>query len=450
MTSTFPHKQISPLTQLKEQIFGNPERSLEQAYQAALKIKSIEDNYFNSNRIPIESADNNPHFPSFLQADIRENLNLLKRRAKEFNTTSAAVGKLGSNHLEKLIFVEGVLAKYTLEPHSSSALVPMSMNGNLSQAGSQSYLPTVKVVEVESVVQSKEELTGSTKKISDRHQPKPESPGNAKSILNKTGVLPRSLGKTINKIKKDFDPQAEKEVVSEFRRSRKVTVVAVRLLSLLIIIPLLTQQVSKHLLIAPIVEQVRGGEATVVALDELNSEWKEEALHELQAYEEELKMAHMIEGVPPIAPEVREEKVQAKANEIAEEFHHKSNNAIANVFADGLGLIAFAAVLFFKRKDINVLKSFIDNLVYGLSDSAKAFGIILFTDIFVGFHSPHGWEVLLEGASNHLGIAPSHSAISLFIATVPVIMDTLFKYWIFRYLSRMSPSTVATLKDMNE
>ena len=70
--------------------------------------------------------------------------------------------------------------------------------------------------------------------------------------------------------------------------------------------------------------------------------------------------------------------------------------------------------------------------------------------MFVGFHSPHGWEVLLESLSNHLGVAANHSAISLFIATVPVVMDTMMKYWIFRYLSRMSASTVATLKEMNE
>jgi hypothetical protein len=52
--------------------------------------------------------------------------------------------------------------------------------------------------------------------------------------------------------------------------------------------------------------------------------------------------------------------------------------------------------------------------------------------------------------ANHLGVAANHSAISLFIATVPVVMDTLLKYWLFRYLSQMSPSTLATMKDMNE
>jgi hypothetical protein len=71
-------------------------------------------------------------------------------------------------------------------------------------------------------------------------------------------------------------------------------------------------------------------------------------------------------------------------------------------------------------------------------------------NIFVGFHSPHGWEVILEEISAHFGIAANHNAIFLFIATFPVILDTVFKYWIFRYLNQISPSAVATLKNMNE
>ena len=92
---------------------------------------------------------------------------------------------------------------------------------------------------------------------------------------------------------------------------------------------------------------------------------------------------------------------------------------------------------------------FIDEAVYGLSDSAKAFAIILFTDIFVGYHSPEGWTVLLEGIAHHIGIPAQEGFIMLFIATFPVILATIFKYWIFRYLNRVSPSSVATLKDMN-
>jgi hypothetical protein len=106
-------------------------------------------------------------------------------------------------------------------------------------------------------------------------------------------------------------------------------------------------------------------------------------------------------------------------------------------------------VCFFGQRDIQVLRGLIDELVYGLSDSAKAFAIILFTDIFVGFHSPEGWEVLLDGVAEHFGLPPSKHFIMLFIATFPVVLATIFKYWIFRYLNRVSPSSVATLHNMN-
>lgn len=107
-------------------------------------------------------------------------------------------------------------------------------------------------------------------------------------------------------------------------------------------------------------------------------------------------------------------------------------------------------MLISSQEEIQLLKSFIDEVVYGISDSAKAFIIILFTDIFVGFHSPHGWEVILESISRHFGIPENRSFIFLFIATFPVILDTIFKYWIFRYLNRISPSAVATYRNMNE
>ena len=74
---------------------------------------------------------------------------------------------------------------------------------------------------------------------------------------------------------------------------------------------------------------------------------------------------------------------------------------------------------------------------------------ILFTDIFVGFHSPEGWTVLLNGIAKHLGLPSQENFVMLFIATFPVILATIFKYWIFRYLNRVSPSSVATLKGMN-
>jgi lipoprotein signal peptidase len=52
--------------------------------------------------------------------------------------------------------------------------------------------------------------------------------------------------------------------------------------------------------------------------------------------------------------------------------------------------------------------------------------------------------------SHHFGFTPNRSAIYAFIATVPVILDSAIKFWIFNYLSRSSPSSVAVLEKMNQ
>ncbi|MDJ0737703.1 MAG: CemA family protein [Nostocaceae cyanobacterium] len=265
-------------------------------------------------------------------------------------------------------------------------------------------------------------------------------------VSQKTGVLPRSIGRTINKIKTELDPKAEEDFVKKFRTSRNRTRIALRFVLLLIILPLLTHHFSKIILM-PLTERVRGED---VSQTFINREMEEEALHELKLYESKLKFEMLLHKTPKLEKEEIQEKLKEKSLEISEEFRHKSNLAITNIFADFLSLVAFALVISNSKKEIAIVKSFIDEIIYGLSDSAKAFLIILFTDVFVGFHSPHGWEILLEGLAQHLGVPAYKSAIGIFIATFPVVLDTIFKYWIFRYLSRISPSALATYKEMNE
>ncbi|MBF2006502.1 MAG: CemA family protein [Chlorogloeopsis fritschii C42_A2020_084] len=266
-------------------------------------------------------------------------------------------------------------------------------------------------------------------------------------VSQKTGLIPRSIGRTINRITADFSPQAEEQFIKNFQFSSNRSRIALRFLLMLVIVPLLTQEFSKQFLFIPVVKQIRSENTPKIFL---NSEMEEEALRELKFFEGKLKFEQIIRKSPPLSPEVIEEKLQRKANDIAQAYWEKSNIAISNIFADILSLIAFALVVVTNKESIEVVKSFIDEIIYGLSDSAKAFLIILFTDIFVGFHSPHGWEIILEGLAEHLGLPANREAIFLFIATFPVILDTIFKYWIFRYLSRLSPSALATLKEMDE
>jgi CemA family len=209
----------------------------------------------------------------------------------------------------------------------------------------------------------------------------------------------------------------------------------------------LTHQLAKALFVGPLVEKFRGSETVQIFL---NAEMEEEALVELERFEKRIKFETLISKAPPLSSESIETQIEKKASEIAEEFRKESANAIKNVFSDIFSVGAFIWLLLVSKPSIAIIKEFFDNIFYGLSDSAKAFIIILFTDIFVGFHSPHGWEVLLEGISRHWGLPTNRGFIFLFIATFPVILDTIFKYWIFRYLNRISPSAVATYHNMNE
>lgn len=425
---SFDHKD-DLLTKLKAQLgtvnqwlSNTPERSLEQAYQAALNIKSIEDEYFQGGKISTDWANYSEYMLSFVRIDFEKELNIAKVKLAEFKASRLVLGGPLARHVPKLKFVDGVLAKYISNPDNSSTLAPIFQGEKFddSQTNGQLALTTV-------------EVSGVKKET--------------KKETNRSGFLPKSIQKTIGRVKKDLNPKSEEDVVTNFRCSRNKTNTAIRFIVILIVFPLLTQQLSKQFLVSPIVNQVRSEPQSQVFL---NPEMKEEALKDLQKFEEELKLDNLLHKGPEVSPKILEDKMKVKADEIIREYHFKSNNAISNVFSDLLAAGAFALIVITRKKDVIVLKSFMGDICEDLSDSAKAFLIILCTDIFVGFHSPHGWEVVLEGIAGHLGIPASRNLIFLFIATVPVVLDTVFKYWIFRYMSRLSPSAVATMRNMNE
>lgn len=445
-----------------------PERALDQAYDAALMIKALEDEHFDGGKITTESDRHSPNALACFQADLKNYLKILELRLKEFRASryifsstdfsgNARSGPYAAWNrerspeiLEKLSFIDQILERYQPQRQEVLSLVPVSQ---LNQS--------------QSVVRLNADGNGQTTRPATAANVDKDSDG----ILDKTGVLPRSITGTLHRIKRDLDPNSEEEVVQNFRNTKAKTLISIRFILLLIIVPLLTQQLSKTLIIGPIVDNFRQPDHDSIFI---NFELEEEALQELHVFKERIEFNRLLGGAPALADEPshersreneeirpplnqrlesaenEEELLKEKVQEIAQNYYQEGSNAIKNVFADVMAFFAFAVVLMTNRRELEVLKTFIDETVYGLSDSAKAFIIILFTDMFVGFHSPHGWEVLLEGVARHLGIPANRNFIFLFIATFPVILDTIFKYWIFRYLNRISPSAVATYRNMNE
>lgn len=141
---------------------------------------------------------------------------------------------------------------------------------------------------------------------------------------------------------------------------------------------------------------------------------------------------------------------QEKTIELATYYNNHSIEAITNFFADLLSLCTLLYLFITLEIQINITKSFLLEVFFGLDDSKKSLLILLITDLLVGYHSSNLWELFFEFIFNHYGIPESQTGIFLLVATLPVLLDVLFKYLIFRHLNRSSPATVATYQAIIE
>jgi hypothetical protein len=141
---------------------------------------------------------------------------------------------------------------------------------------------------------------------------------------------------------------------------------------------------------------------------------------------------------------------QEKTIELATYYNNHSIEAITNFFADLLSLCTLLILFITLEIQINITKSFLLEVFFGLDDSKKSLLILLITDLLVGYHSSNLWELFFEFIFNHYGIPESQTGIFLLVATLPVLLDVLFKYLIFRHLNRSSPATVATYQAIIE
>jgi hypothetical protein len=471
MTTSLWSRMTGYVQRAERWYLTTPDRALDRAYDAALTIQSLENEHFGGQKISLQNGNGlGQESFGYFEPELQSRLKELRLRLMEYRNSRSAVNFTNPNQddrsrseppreypgelrsatdqqlvqLEKLKFIDQVLVRYRSDREIvlSQAIVPVAPKKTMV-APSSSRIPSNASIR-------DREFDVATRQV--------ENPlGKIEAMTDSAGVLPRSILGTINRLRRDLDPDGETDAVQEFQTRRIRTKIAVRFILTLVAVPILVQLSVRNFALTdrlPPGHLIQNQFAIVnPAKIFLNGEMTEKALQELARYEERLKFENILKeaiGQEILSPEIREEKVRTKVTSLAKDFSHHSAEAVKNWIADLAGVVAFMIILVNGKREMKVVGGFLDELTYGLSDSAKAFIIILFTDIFVGFHSPHGWEVLLEGIADHWGVAANRSYISLFIATFPVILDTIFKYWIFRHLNRISPSAVATYKEMNE
>lgn len=205
----------------KQWVFKTPERALNEAYKAALTIKSIEDDYFEGDKISIDPAKSNDYLMSLVRTDFQRELIIAKLRLAEFKTSCLILGIPVSSHLDKLRFLDEVLAKYTFHPNKPAAFAPTSTDDEIDLA-SEKIQPNLATVESFVV-----------KKFS-----RPE--------IN----FPKSTREIFEEFKKQLHPNSDTEVAKNLQNSKHkistaITGTAIKYILLLILLPLLYHQISR-------------------------------------------------------------------------------------------------------------------------------------------------------------------------------------------------------------
>lgn len=452
------------ISQWEQWYLTTPERALQESYEAALHIKAIEDQHFQS--APISPLSLPPgSVAGYFETELKKLLKTVRMRLTEFRASSQVIqippggrlhrqvetgngamptytldaeaiaqGEKEPTIYEKLRFIDATLNRYKRQRERElSALATPVINSRGSESKNGRPKNDAQLTDEDSLYRA--EYINDDTKTED-------------SKLDSSSFIPRSILRTADRFRRELDPgeDTEAEVMRDFRTSRIRTRIAIRFVLLLIIVPLLTQQVSRAFLVSPIVNHFKAiGQIEQI----INSQLEENVLEELARFENKIRFESLVSQIP-ISPAEVDSQIRQKAIELSTEYKKELIAPLKNILSDSLGLAAFTILIFTGQRQVAILKAFMDEVVYGLSDSAKAFIIILFTDVFVGFHSPHGWIVLVNNTLEHFGLPRNEDFIDMFIATFPVMLDTVFKYWIFRYLNQISPSAVATYKNMND
>ncbi len=124
--SEFSHKIYLFLLAAYRWYLQTPERSLDAAYQAALKIKDIEDQHFNGNKIDRNLALYSSTVMDYFEWDLKKLLKNARMRLTEFKSSrwfsnesnQKAADKVGIDYphmtliLEKLNLIDQVISKY--------------------------------------------------------------------------------------------------------------------------------------------------------------------------------------------------------------------------------------------------------------------------------------------------------------------------------------------------
>nr|QWW93201.1 chloroplast envelope membrane protein [Lunularia cruciata] len=262
------------------------------------------------------------------------------------------------------------------------------------------------------------------------------------------GFVPRSITRTFSRFKAELTNQSSSLVLKEFRLAKYQALASLQYIGCLVFIPLGVSIFFQKFILEPWIQNWWNIYQSQIFLTSFQ---EEKALKRLQEIEELFWLDKvMTYSSSKIQSQDLTKEIHQQTIELVQFYNNDSVKTILHLLTDIICFITLSCLFILGKERLVILNSWAQELFYSLSDTMKAFFILLLTDLCIGFHSPHGWEIVISSCLEHFGFVHNKHVISCFVSTFPVILDTVFKYLIFRHLNRISPSIVATYHTMNE
>lgn len=273
------------------------------------------------------------------------------------------------------------------------------------------------------------------------------------------GPVPSSLPQTRLRFLQGLNPAFEEAAVERYRLGRYQFLASARAGLGLTVLPLLASELGKRWFYQPAFRFLWNTYHPSAFLSEAQ---QHVAMQELRGVEASLYFEEMLSHLPNAEifigdrarelqlPGHQETILHQRRMEVLERYNAESIDALVTLAGDLTFLVVILVAFVRLRYEIIILRGVLTELFFALDDPQKCFLLYYGSELLVGYHSKNGWEVGLRAGMHRVGLEENEQVIKLAIATVPVMIDTLFKYWVFRHLNRLSPTTTATYYQMIE
>lgn len=218
--------------------------------------------------------------------------------------------------------------------------------------------------------------------------------------------------------------------------------------TLFIIGPILLSTTLRISLIDPLVHAVQGD---VHFHLELSEEQHMEVAEKVHLRKERLEYDIMMERAPHLSHSEIDELLMKEGQKLENHERERAIHVVSNGLSDGIAFMLLVGLAINYNSNLAVLRQGVYNEFLSLQVSTQACILLLVADVFVGYHSAEGWVTFLEMMVHRysvMDLEEAENGIRLFVATVPVVMDVGFKFWVYRYLRKLSPSTQIILEEI--